>query len=581
MTKTHKKRNKRKKGGDIDTRNGLKYILSIGYEIETGTFSKLTKTDVVDDPDDLILYNTDTSRKDILAFRALSENEDAEILDDELISRMEEMVDADAFNDRNEVDKDIIFNITSDISQTPFLRKLEKICDEEMDKNDLYEFKAQDGAEYKIHFIYKDERPCATFSNVEWLFTYMNPEKSPSVVIDTFSNALSNLVRHLGDLETINGNLVINTNQGELIIDDPEVRTLYHKPNTNLYYLDTHVADKEFTIDDLCFTSQMTFSCNVENVLLVMKTLVKDNYNIIPTISDDSSYKLYVLNQIEDALNHLIKKYNEREPTFKLIMTKENTKTCKKMMGYLFLLLFKISRYYNHYLTVPKNKRKYFKNSLFFNARHNNNVLYSEIKKAMMEIFASPLNQKYNGNQDEMNREIANIIQRLIVQEEILTDRFIEETTKVRKNALSPRNILDKTMPRYGDPEFSLISYFHFFENPSDASYNVTDEGKIYSNDWLEAAEIDFHSAKMDLNNDIVLVEFRGFQKLLSNYVFSVADDKLKNMMRNGICNMLAKKYSEDVGALSLGIVKRFLYLQKEKRKRGGKKTRKNRRKHK
>jgi hypothetical protein len=576
----------KKKGGDIDARNGLKYILSIGYEMETGTFSKLTKTDIVEDPDEIILYNTDTARKDILTFKQLSESEDFEISDEDLISRMEETVDEDAFNDNNEIDKNIIFNITSDMAGTPFIKKIGKICDEEADPNDLYIFRSLTGEEYKINFIFKDERPCNTFSNVEWLFTYFKPQQSPNIVLDTFTNAVTNLVRHLSNLEEIEGNFILNTSDGEFIIDTPEVRCLYHKPGTNLYYLDTHILDKKFTPDDICFTSQMTFSCHIENVFLVMKTLIKDNYKTISSINEDSEYKFYVLEQIEYCINKLFESYNEKEEIFKIIINRNNAKTIKKIVGYLSLIMFKLSRYYNSYLMIPKDKRKYFKNALFFAVRHDNSIFYDEIKKNLKTLFSQELNQMYNGNESEINNALAGIIQRLVVQEDVLSQYFLEESTKIRKNALNPKNILEKNTTRYGDPEFSLISYFHFFENPTDTSDNMTNIGtndgewKLYTNEWFLFSKTDDKSARMDLKDDIVLIEFRGFQKMLSNYIFNIADDELKNLMRNGICNELGKKYSEDIGALSIKIVKKVLELRKQ---RGGRskrinRTRKNRR---
>jgi hypothetical protein len=45
-------------------------------------------------------------------------------------------------------------------------------------------------------------------------------------------------------------------------------------------------------------------------------------------------------------------------------------------------------------------------------------------------------------------------------------------------------------------------------------------------------------------------------------------------MMRNGTCNILGKKYREDVGALSTGIFKYYLQLIST---RGGKKLNKTR----
>jgi hypothetical protein len=563
--KTYKKLHFRKKGGDIDNRNGLKYILSIGYEMESGNLSKLTKTDVVDNPDDIILYNTDTARKDILTFKQLSESEEFDILDDELISRMEEIVEEDAYDDNNQIDKNIIFNITSDISETTFTKRLDKICDGTANVNDLYFFRTLYGEKYNINFIFREPKACDIWSGVEWLFTYLKPEQGPNIIVNTYTNALSNLIRHLSDLEEIEGNLIMNTEHGEFILDKPDIRSLYHKPNTNLHYLQTHLLDKKLTIDDVCFTSQMTFSCNVENILIVMKTLIKDNHNLIERIHDDSEHKYSVLENLEICIQKLIESYNLKNETFKLIITKNNAKIMKKFIGYLALFMFKLSRFYNHFLMKPVEKRKYLKDSLFFNARHGNYNLYKEMKQKLKQIFGPQL-----GN-DEVNANniLANIIQKLIIQPEVLNQYFIAPSTKVRKNVFSPNNLLVKNERRYGDPEFSLISYLKFFEDPSDFEENNY-EGQIIYYDWLEFDKIDLFSTKMDLVDDIVLIEYRGFQKMLSNYVFSVADETLKNMMRNGTCNILAKKYSEDVGALSIGIAKRLLELTG---KIGGKKN--------
>jgi len=599
MTRKTLKQKYRKKGGDIDARNGLKYILSIGYEMEAGTFSKLTKTDVVDNPGDLVLFNSETARTDILTFKKLMESENFEILDEDLISRMEEKVDEVAYNDKNEVDNDIVFYITNDMSKTPFISKIQKICyiesddeDDEDESNDdneddeeaaneaaieayvnklnkLFMFRTLTGDEYKLHFIFKDKRDCGEFSNVEWLFTYLKPKQTTSIVIDTFTNALTNLLRHLSDLEEIEGKFIVNTDDGEVIIDKPEVRSLYHKPGTNLYYLDTHILDKKFTLDDICLTSQMTFSCYIENVMLVMKTLITDNYNTITSISDDSKYKINVLDQLEICIEKLLESYNEKETIFKLIMTRTNAKIIKKIMGYLYLIMFKLSRYYNGYLKIEKDKRKYFKNSLFFAVRHDNSIFYAEIKKNLKVLFLQQLNEKYNGDEVEINKGISEIIQRIVVQPDVLYEYFLEESITVRKNAFNPSNILEKNTNRYGDPEFSLISYFHFFENPTDTSNNMTYVGDgeerkqiLFTNEWFVFSQIDNKSARMELKDDIVLIEFRGFQKMLTNYVFNIADNELKDLMRTGICNEIKKKYSEDVGALSIKIFKKVLELR-------------------
>jgi len=46
----------------------------------------------------------------------------------------------------------------------------------------------------------------------------------------------------------------------------------------------------------------------------------------------------------------------------------------------------------------------------------------------------------------------------------------------------------------------------------------------------------------MDLKNDIVLLECRFFQNLLTSYFYSIGDRELKEQMTNGTCNMLSNK---------------------------------------
>lgn len=569
MTRTRKVR----KGGDIDSRNGLKYILSIGYEMETSTFTKLTKTDEPGEHGEIILYNTDTISKDVEEFEVLKNSEDFDIFDEELISRMEEIVNVPAYNDRNEIDENIQFNITNDISQTPFLKKLKSICDEDMDPNEMYKLRAIDnGQEYKIHFVYRPEfdRKCVTVSNVEWIFTYLKPTQKPTIVIDTFTNAMKNLVDHVKDLEEINTHFIVNTSNGELIIDKPEVRPLFHKPNTNIYYLMTHTMDTKLGINDICFKSQMTFSSKVENVFYVMVTLISDHLKSITDFQESFTEKLNILNNVNRCVEELLDGYNELEPIFKLEKTRMNAKPLKKIVGYLQLIIYKLYIYYTEFIAIPKENRKYLKDYLFFNLRHNNYVLYKEIKKQLITIFFNELQELYGDDEDLINTHIAKIIQKLIVQTKILEKHFIirdangEPINRIRKNAFNPKNIIEEKTDSYGNPSMSLISYLQFFENPT----NIDPEDEDRSHDWLEIT-IDYNTARMKLEDDIVLVEFRSFQNMLSTYMYSIADNELKQMMTNGPCNLLTRNYTNTVSGLSIGAYKKFIDLQKQ---RGGSK---------
>jgi hypothetical protein len=106
-----------------------------------------------------------------------------------------------------------------------------------------------------------------------------------------------------------------------------------------------------------------------------------------------------------------------------------------------------------------------------------------------------------------------------------------------------------------------LVSYFDFFEEPVDDDTNLDDDDEILKFDWLEYKKYDDYSAKMELNDDIILVECRIFQKILSSYVYSIADEELQQQMTNGACNILTNNFSPDVTSLSIANLKKIIEL--------------------
>jgi len=79
----------------------------------------------------------------------------------------------------------------------------------------------------------------------------------------------------------------------------------------------------------------------------------------------------------------------------------------------------------------------------------------------------------------------------------------------------------------FGDPLFSIKSYFEYFDKNNA--------------DWLEANSIDEKSTKFDLKNDVVIIEFRDFPLYTYLELFSMADDNIKNeIIKNivGVFNM-------------------------------------------
>jgi len=612
-------------GGDIHKHNVFKHIISVGYELETSSLSKLTlvypKTGMDENP---FLMNTDTARKDLDILQKKNGEEDGEEfeLDDKWALRQEEDMEINAYDRYKKVDKNVSFLITNDIVESPFVKFLGRTCakiEEEQAffsenfvktelKNKMYKFQETNGKKYDIQFVFHDDEvPCGVFSDVEWILTYYKPPRARNILIDTFANVVLNLLYHLRDLELIPGSIRINTCAGsspqikepdipfigvggdsirseskrseskksemeicEIVAKKPEKRILFHKPGTNLYYLQSHYFEKEMTIKDACITPQMTFSAHISNVVPIMKALVKDTIRSIPTSMEILDERFKTLNHIDFCVELLLKGYNETETTYKIINSSGDKTIYKSIRAYMFLILYKLFLFYNIYL--QKKDTKYFKDALFFNSRHSNYILYQSLKEKIRIYFFGGFGGvggfggeegqeseegEEDSEEDRIEQTCIDIIQRLFVQKSILEKHLIEDIKFVRKNAFSIYNRIGKGSSSYGNPANSLISYFDFFENPYEYK-NVDIEGEIIYHDWLEYKRIDAFSSKMDLKSDIVLIEFRAFTRVLSSYIYSILDTENKKKMTHGICNQMTRNYKADVKGISISVLEDF-----------------------
>lgn len=589
------RKNKIELGGDIHSRKVFENILSIGYELETSSLSKLTLISQTTENGEPILLNTDTARKDLEKFQEVTEDEEEEDEDENFILRQEEMVGMDAYDKNGKKDKNVSFLITNDIVESPFVRFLNKKCEEmEEDnliekedddntnqekkefKNTLYSFLDEKDKKYQFQFIFHGENiPCGLFSDVEWIFTYYKPNKSSNIILDTFTNAIYNILQHIYDLKPIRGKILINNCNNEkieggnfsnkeksikkcnIVANKPEIRILYHKPGTNLYYLQTHLHEKKsgesFGMKDVCITPQMTFSAHISNIIPILKQMINDSIKSIPTAASVLERQYELLNSIDYVINLLLTQYNEKEKDSGFIFVSSSKKEeYKSIKSYLFLIFYKLYLFYNVYNN--NTNVKYFKDSLFFNSRHSNYILYDALKKSIHRYFK----EKWNGTELEIQDKIIQIIQMVCVESTILEEHFITDPKKKRKNVFNPKNKLDKNSSSYGNPGKSLISYFEFFEDPIDNDTNIDIDNNIIYRDYLEYKRIDAYSAKMDLKSDIILIEYRGFTRTLSSYIYSVLDPLSKENMTNGICNEMTKNYQADVRGISLLVLSDF-----------------------
>ena len=556
----------KKRGGDVNPHNIFKKILSIGYELETPSLAKLS---MVDNDGEPILFNTDSFTKDYETLKRIQNNDYTEEEYEYYANRLEEFSDIDLYTSESFNKPRLIkypnstFLVSNDLSETAFVKNLKRICnlnenddDEDIiDKNDLYSFEAKTGEKYKINFETWQHKHCGMFADVEWIFTYYNPILSKNIILDTFINVLKNLIFHLDSLEKQKGNLVMNFSENDKeIVKKPVNRILYSLPNTNLYYLQTHYIDEELDIDDICLVPQMTFSCHNENLVDILKELTKDNIKIFENNARVSNDRTRIIERIENCISLLFKNYNNSAPKEYRIKDYKNKNLVKSMKNYIFMILFKLDRYFNNYLqdekVISKSKTaKYLKDTLFYNSRHTNYELYKSLKKSVSEYFSGSLT----------NSVIVSIIQKLLIQQ-VLEDFLITDLKHVRKNAFSITNKLDKQNKHYGDPFFSLVSYFDFFEDPID-SPDRRDANDAPFYDWLQYSEIDIYSSTTEIKNDIVLVEVRSFARMLISYIYNF-NYELKDNMTNGICNRITKTTDPDAtSAISVITLKQFISI--------------------
>jgi hypothetical protein len=333
----------------------------------------------------------------------------------------------------------------------------------------------------------------------------------------------------------------------EFVVEKPNKRMLFHKPGSTLYYLQTQASELPMTIDDACSVVQMTFSAKAEHIVEVLVSLFDNNSSNIPAFSENIRERLDEVRRIEGCVDELIRNYNRAHTgSYKVLGSKHFTQSVKT---YLFLILFKLAQYVK--FKGVKSGAKYFKNILYINSRHSNYVLYNGLKR-QLEIQFGMLDEEI----------VISIIKDLVFVPDILMSGIVTGDMRLRTGAFSKTNVLDKSNKHYGDPTYSLMSYFDFFERPVDNETNVVEgTGEIKEYDWLEYKKIDDYSNKMDLNNDVVLIEVRNFQKLLSLHVYDMADPTLKSDMESGSCNVLTKHMGADVGSLSIANFRKIIEL--------------------
>jgi hypothetical protein len=586
------------KGGDILKNKAFKHILSIGYELETIDLIKLTEitTDIEGEPINMLL-NTDSSQREITEILESKEEDDdsfTNLGDKEYVYKRLEKLNLDVGKEN------VSFNITNDMAESRFIKRLKNSCvnyseaeeeeeeekeeeeAEEKDetdnesnsdlnsklesdliskktnyKNQLYKYEITDKNTgepkiYDINFLHGPENVgCSIFSDVEWVVTYYKPKIHSNVILETITDTIKILLKHFKELIPNKGEfLFINPDtRAEKIIGDTE---LYHLPDSTLYYLKTNAGG----LDTIFTTIQMTFSAHVSDIFFILKQLIEDNLQSYNCLTIQCNKRIEELDSIKSCAENLITSYNETELDYKIVTP--NKLLMREIYNYIILILYKLYVFYNTYYPLLQEIKedKYFKSFLPFNVRHNNYQLYVELKRCLKIVFNTKLVGKSEIEQDQL---LADIIKSLFIQKTVLINDLLYNSNEslIRKNAFNLNNKLEITNTKnYGNPYYSLVSYFDFFEHPIGDNH-----------DWFEYKNIDANSTKMKIKDDIILVEFRAFPTILKNYISSVLDVESRNEMNEMTRNTL--------GLLSFRTLEKFIKKYDQTRNLKGGKTKK------
>ena len=521
-----------KYGGSLKQNKIFSKILSIGYEFETDDITKLSLHS-----NDHTLVNSD------LTLRTL-ENTPKIVDENYIVSRFSNEIYNDYFYEYRHGDnkENVKFQITNDMGFTPFLDYLIKTRAKiKIPKNELFYFKPNNGSKtYDIKFT-DDIRDSDydLFSKVEYVITYYKPKITQNIIIDTFVDACSRIVEHLSNLTQIPGNLVMKNDDNKLnpigltksIINK---RILYHKPGTNLYYMDIYDYDglkKTQSISNAFFVPQMTFRSKSKDCIDIIKCIVEldESYEYGEYIKEKEKSEYDWILKIEEIVDNLFENYNNDTTTKHQIPV--NTDTFKILKCYIFFIYYKLYSFI--YFHAEILGASYLKDFISFLCRHNNLELYKHIKYI--------LKKKYN---------ITNVeeIQKLLVQPELIRvfyDREyseeenelyyfdFDEDDKYKFNENAYKDKLNSSDKNFGNPLYSFSSYFELLEK---------------NKDWLN--EHDGYSTTFLIDDDKTMVEFRMFrnsiplhyQNNLDNYDFENDGITINQMQK------IITAYNNDIG---------------------------------
>jgi hypothetical protein len=359
-----------------------------------------------------------------------------------------------------------------------------------------------------------------------------------------FSDACSRIETHFTDLEKEKCNLFLLRPDGtEQRIGNTESRYLYHKPGTNLYYIQTYDTINQYkkqSLGDMTFVPQMTMRVYAWNALDVMRQLLTYHaaeYTKNPRNVKVMHNELETFNDLYTTTMQLIMKYNtSHKHNISL-----HTRFGKSIRLYLFFILTKLYMFIVEYLPGKQNPKNtaYLKDYMTYLPRHSNYVMYMRMKQLMKTHFRI------------VEKKAVQSVIELVYQPQILARLFHMPTEMAAIQNVS----VGIDHPDYGNPSVSFLSYFQYFENPppSDESFEslsttshespqiLMDSGKESQHDWLKRNDYDIFSTEYPLMKDALLIENRLFSREMDLFMRNKVDEKMYHFNIKNIRTMVNK----------------------------------------
>jgi hypothetical protein len=564
------RKHRRKVGGHIDSSKIFENILSIGFEIESNDIIKFTLTK--DETTGKYILVNSALINYYLEYGFVDPNEYTYIKDtkEETFKITNDSTDDSGFNELveklyygeddedNEQEEQEGGEEEQEGPEEEAIEEYDEEYDEDEEEDDEDKFfvlkmpsnQYLTQPDYAIKFRTNTSetsklRNFSSFTDTEFIATYYNPVKSSNIIKEYLFKSVRELRDHLDKLVTINNSKMTFKNHDEEIEIPKSINQSYVLPNTTLVYFNASLNNiQNYNIkEDLDVVIQMTFSCNIIYCYRIMKQLLSliniDNYekqfniysnlnnkNIqqlskkVNAIKNNTDYYEYVITRSMNIVNSLFTNYNNLYKTYPF---DNDNNTTRMIKSYMFLIIYKLFTYLNSYVKNEGEEANLLKYWLPFAVRHYNYTLFLELKKLINNAFKTD---------DANTRTIIN----QLLDDKILNSMYDSPAIKNKKSKLNIEAKNDVTLQSkyYGDPLFSIKSYFDYFDKSGA--------------DWLEANGVDEKSTKFDLKNDVIIIEFRDFPFYTYLELFSMADDKIKNEI-----------IKNDVGVFNMRILNHFI----------------------